>query len=648
MVTALADDHPPSLLSLALTSKTYFTWCLPAVKSLFYHDIRLSLDAREGFEKVTKALIDKIQRTEDFRHIRRLIIVDIDEDGVSHEEWCPPKVSDLKCIHAYNGPHERYDSQYAYLSPPVSYQGYPQYSVPRGSEPSPTETLWTPVVNLIKKLPALTDIIYRCASKFPLVLLEALHSELPRCRIHMHSFWLVEDHPAIDPRAFELASLPCLHSIAVRWPVTTVTKPTDNHSSVNVEEDAFLRVLGLAPNLKEVYAHCPMPAPDQPAAISPRKKENKECVPLGSLKTLRIMAHGPICGTILGEWSQYTDFSVLQALELDSNVDHGFFKYWSGLELSFPSLKTLRLDIDTDHAGRRTAEFYQTVSRVLQSLPPLSELQLIGWHSLVSVESITKTHGACLRKLCLVSTLWQCLTEREILHLGEYCPLLEDLAGYIRRTQGDEREVALYRALGTIRRLKHLHLGLEVSPMDLCRQEDILALPGQLSDFEPSEPPIDPSFDEFDYEYTERNLMTTYRARNGHIKKMIINSTVDENLIRAMFQVISSAKPPDSLLLETLILEVTGTSGNDKKLWRLIDLFASDWHIERNITHGRRQELTATERGGCSLAYNEEIREENLDPWLERIFRRIWPAMNEQQPGLWWRTRHSFPLAIDP
>jgi hypothetical protein len=51
--------------------------------------------------------------------------------------------------------------------------------------------------------------------------------------------------------------------------------------------------------------------------------------------------------------------------------------------------------------------------------------------------------------------------------LGRYCPLLEDLSIPIQRSKGDSQEVALYRALGSLKSLKYLDLWLDVSPTAL-------------------------------------------------------------------------------------------------------------------------------------------------------------------------------------
>lgn len=149
----------------------------------------------------------------------------------------------------------------------------------------------------------------------------------------------------------------------------------------------------------------------------------------------------------IAEWAQYTDLSVLQHPKLGSQVDDTILKDWSQMGISFPSLKTLTIDIRPQHGLKSTAQFYHEACWFLEGLPPLTELCLAGWNSRIPVESIVNAHGSSLLKLIIKHSTWQCLNEREIRLIGKKCPYLEEFSTRIRRTMGDAREVAVYRAL---------------------------------------------------------------------------------------------------------------------------------------------------------------------------------------------------------
>ncbi|PKX92387.1 uncharacterized protein P174DRAFT_407907 [Aspergillus novofumigatus IBT 16806] len=300
----------------------------------------------------------------------------------------------------------------------------------------------------------------------------------------------------------------------------------------------------------------------------------------------------------LEEWVPYINFSTVRILDLGSSITAEAFAAWAD-HLHFPALRTLRLFLGPTEAGSEQAPgFYPQATKFLQSLPSLSEIHLIAWHSQLSIGMLAKHHGSRLRKLSVTNSRpWQCFSEHDVLQLGIYCPLLEKMSISIRRTQGDAREVALYKALGTIRNLKFLDLELNVSDPTLYQENTS----------------IDPDWDDFDNQYTEEDLEGINRSRNGHIRRLLVNTLIDEPLASSIFEVISAAKSHDAPLLERLTLSIKGQADRHYRprcvFSRLVRFFASEWTIERDLRYEHRDKFEARSSRNSSFqfSYNENI-----------------------------------------
>lgn len=129
-------------------------------------------------------------------------------------------------------------------------------SVRRPGRRSWTRPGWA-VVSFLIRLPRLTDIVYACTEQVPQALLETLHTSLPRCRLHVHSFSLrslfryfnegPNPRQGIDDAEFMLAKSANLTCVAV------LTSDLFD-DMINYNEEALRSmVAGLAPNLKYVY-----------------------------------------------------------------------------------------------------------------------------------------------------------------------------------------------------------------------------------------------------------------------------------------------------------------------------------------------------------------------------------------------------------
>lgn len=617
----LAYEHPPTLLNLARVNKSLHAWCQPAIKSVFFHDIKFSIDSGKDVAKVVESLQKKLEDADSFRQVRRLILTMKQDSHVSRAEWEPPTFFALRRVGLVN----TYSTQYSNLKANT-------FGLSFLSCKNISERAWKHIADLIKRLPALTDVIYRRSDKFPLSLLEVLR---PGCRLHMHSFWMYPDLGVLDitSQDFTLITSPFLYSVDL------YCGSYDSYDGGlgRLQEEGMLRVLGLAPSLKEVKLrrtrHRNPLAPSELERFALEGANSPE-VRLASLKSLSLHDAGRsmlMKSTTLTEWRQYVDFAKLERLELRPAVHQAAIETLTEYAISdqgFKCLRSLELDISPHSPSRHTALFYESVTLLLTKLPPLSVLDLTGWHSRVSIERIAMRHGPRLRKLHLARFpgFWQNANEENILQLGRYCPLLEELSIPIQRSKGDSQEVALYRALGTLKSLKYLDLWLDVSPTALCREEDCLDVPPQEQLFPAIKSPTDPSFDEFDNEHTELYSGGFYKLRKGHIRDIMINSVVDIDLASAIFRVISCAKGQGAQPLEATKISVKGNGDTGSRLTDLVELFSSSWIIRRDTRERHRGEIIAEEVNHWIPEHTLQKRRAYLGPELDEIFQRIWPG----------------------
>ncbi|OGM41977.1 NCS1 allantoate transporter [Aspergillus bombycis] len=549
--TLLVSDGPTSLHDLKLVSRLFYNHASIAARSIIYRDIAIKVCRHYALTKSTEEIVNGLDKTRSFHCVRRLIIeeslstCEADVSCKVRVDWCPPKLTDLRRTDL----DEPYEPACA-----AGLQETPWCPNTRDADARLSDRrnhAWRPVAELIRNLPALTDLFFRCGGQFPACLLDALHDCAPRSRLHLQTFSLPGvDALMEDSQEHRLVFSPALHSIMLQYNENGVCG-YDNSPCYRMK--TIQRLVKSAPNLKEVqvtrrearktFTSAPITSPLR----KPKTDEDGTSLSPASLKLLRIIDQVPLTARTLLEWGRHTRFSELETLELCSLAEPKALMVWSQ-QLQFPKLKVLYLQVKA-HAfleeDTPTTEFYEAATHFIKSLPPLKELYFEGWHSQVSVDPLGHHHGCCLRRLDLAGPqAWQCLTERDILQLGEHCPLLESLDLMIPRSQGDATEVALYKAIGTLPHLKYLHLHLDISDASLgTSQDNMVTDPEQefRRDRNPlpnrnTKPPSEPSFDEFGNEISIKDLGGCYRSRNGHVQRLFRNCAIDSSLASSAIQ----------------------------------------------------------------------------------------------------------------
>jgi hypothetical protein len=285
------------------------------------------------------------------------------------------------------------------------------------------------------------------------------------------------------------------------------------------------------------------------------------------------------------------------------------------------------------------------------SIPPLRALKLTGGPGPMTFDAILDNHGARLQRLHFVPKQRKkqfVLDAQRIMELKNCAPLLEELTVKVPRSQGDEKEVAIYKALGSFPKLQTLYLVLDASIYAAAPPED--ADYGPEDDDYDDQVPNDPSFDAADQEIIPITLPNLEGLRKGFARRAFINSAVDEALASSIFHAISAGKPHSGALqLEKLGIWITGhfqvddgSSVDVVHFWMLTEYLDSSWLVERNPRDDSRDQLVLSDltrdKGGFFPTYSKEAQE---------CFRSLWPGVGtsgDDDNEDWRENWHSFPL----
>ena len=202
----------------------------------------------------------------------------------------------------------------------------------------------------------------------------------------------------------------------------------------------------------------------------------------------------------------------------------------------FESLHTLALSVSPS-MHQEQPHMDEAASLLLQALHPLEDLGLTRFVADRTFTTILHRHGETLRKLQFIPARQHrmqvepyVISHHCIQELQKRCPNLRELELLIPRTKGDEQEVSIYRALGTLPRLKRALLLLDCSH-----------LPGLLDNGGP---------------------FLDDEQKASHMREDLMNSAVDSSLALGIFRAISTTST-----LQYLKLQVSG-GGNSVKSGR--------------------------------------------------------------------------------
>jgi hypothetical protein len=653
IVELLDTSHPPSLLSFAQTSKHQYA----IASRVLFRCVRMTLGDTEGPERL-RAEVQKweamLLRSDAFPHVRRLILYSTD---LEREMPGNPYLALEPCERDDDPTHWRscWDLYHNWWSP-----GDSEFD-PLPLSMSNVED-WQSLVHLVRQLKGLTDVFYACVTPFPVCLLETIHAQLPRCRLHHFNFHLRDPDGAYE-RA--LSRSPALYSIGDLDHV-------DDVKSRNIARRH-------APHLRNVFVW-PSRRTINDAGRGDCEHLVDSCeAPISALQHFEL-------GRSRADWDPdflsdfaiisrvaFDNYSALRNLKLHSPIDYHTLP---GPE-NFPALVTLALTSVTTVAV--ASSYWTAALAFIRNLPRLTTLQLVAWKRSVSV---IPGLSPGLRKLQLLTHHDQGadrLLCDHIHQLATLCPLLEELAIQTRRSRGDASEVALYQALGRLPRLRSLSLELDASPSPLVQipLDDGTVAPDTA---------VEPWFDAWGAEYLQgmltKGVPSIHPYRRGHLFDVFVNSAVDQALALSIFAVIDGAKSTiegTDQVIPLERLEVAARNGNAFPQNRsrvtpwialrpyLHDVLARKWLVRRDVRDDARQVLHVTElchpngcqcvawgtpQGWCGRRGPRKARGIDSDtrelvskggPFAE-VWQQLWPDRGDGKG--WWEAWESWPLEL--
>jgi len=676
------------LASLALANK----FCHSIANPLLFHDIHLFAASHVGFAHLLQDCRALLQRNAAFRQVRRLFIHE--GPSLARPELRPPVVpfQDVTDVLDSTGWQMRRNPKPFFAADPLPaldvLNTFSDADLPKSvhcvlRRPVANETdgaehvidndgHWQPLALLLQNLAGLRELHFSCSSQFPPCLLDALHRYLPRCKLFLNTFRLRSlFSPAPDPYELQLVTSPCLYRVRMACWHRNWSRQTENMNGLASrppdDADVVRHLLSMAPNLNEVLldhntpnrlqlqqqgsesarpsAHW-LPESSAPLPLLPSRP------PPGTLRTLLLFGsnHKWLSRDEVEKWMASTDFRKLRVLGicLRSGASLAMLQTLSmdgGSQLSSLSTLVLSLGKQVQQPGKHS-DYLATAERFLGTLPHLSALHLLHF------EPLPPPLLRLGRGLRTLSVRGLAMKAADISQLGADCPLLEDLGISLCRSMGDETETNIYRSLGRcLPRLQRLALNLDVRLVTFDATTGLGVGP----------PNAWLLFDEFD---EEPFLGTEYL--NGHLKRLFINSAMDETLARAIFETISSSKDNTTSAtapLQTLKIQFLASGTRNllriAKLSSILAELRSSWLLTRRAPEGPsgRIEITATKiNDGRSRSPEKDPTRSQLqtetqdmpspvdlrragggerltDPYV--ILDRIWPSNGKPWPWEW-------------
>ena len=512
------------------------------------------------------------------------------------------------------------------------------------------EAAWSVLSNFMHQLTTLTDIYFNCSRPPPRCVLEPVQKLRTRPNIHLASFWFRNFLRDSDGPM----ELPMLLSQQLRSIRARSCGYTSNGDEDYTHEGILCLANGLNSGIRDLSLLTDLEGLPQgmAGAVSDRTRrapwdgfqdatamESKQSAKLASFE---LGGSGPVYLELLETSFRRCDMSNLTLLKLRIPTTHKGLG-WVAENVSLPSLRVLVLGVDHSRLQDFECGDHDLASTFLDSVPPLVALRFVSDIDEATFQVLLKRHGPSLRRLWFPPPQTQSkifVDSSQVIAIGESCRRLEDLALSIPRSMGDEKEVHMYRALGSLPRLQTLSLALDCEDVSLDLQA-----PG----YEPTI--IYPSFDDFDREFLETFAATGAghgrQPRKGHIRLAMLNAAIDETLARSIFDTISDAKPIGDRTLPFERLELAPFRGAyTEEAGEAIDVVAQWWLVERDERADYRDHIIATEnRCAEDATEGERGQQAWLDPEIKSIFRKIWPGSPDQASD-WTLDWTSLPLAL--
>ncbi|KAG9249485.1 uncharacterized protein F5Z01DRAFT_495796 [Emericellopsis atlantica] len=360
-----------------------------------------------------------------------------------------------------------------------------------------------------------------------------------------------------------------------------------------------------------------------------------------ALTSLSINFRPAITSYLVDRWKEVIDFSTLISLNLGV-VKPELLPMLGDMAATgaLRSLQVLELTPDLleyDNVERTIND----LCSLLKVLCPLRGLHLGRTRSHAVFDTLLETHGPHLRELSLDEPV--VFTSKNAYRLAEVCRRVRDLNITIRRTGGDEAEVAFYHALGHLSRLESVSIIFD------CTRPEATGLinHGVFSS------------DKYNRE-----------ARIGLVQDALVNVAIDEELARSMFLTIAQTQKRRAnqtgsrqfllrrLTVECLDSDLFGRGDySHSELSILLEWLRGHWICESSIGLRDPDAILDDKPGGQAhkavlardeslqrkMEYEEDLYEHlnGVDPLVEDAWLRLWLYGR----GDWKQSWKSQPLA---
>lgn len=507
-----------------------------------------------------------------------------------------------------------------------------------------SDETWQPLADFVLQLAGLRSVVYKCSAKMPKCLETVLHQTYPGCSVHISK--LNECSMTTLGRSINTLTptiIPQVRSVSLR--IDTFETEYD------LGQTCLRKILDRAPNMHDVgvdwYLQSPQSIPNHLETLENQQQkylsENAhKILPSTSVRKLRLKSPTGVYPVHLEFFSYHIDLATIKVLKIDGLILPQTLD-WAADNCRFASLEVLVLNSRPviprwDLSAR--GHYHISLPRFLRSLPPLQQIRICGTLDHNIVAAILQHHGQSLHRLWLENFPGhsQFVFSRSLIaEIQRTCPVLEGLKIPILRSGGSLDEVYTYRELGTLKKLRDLWIVLETDELP-GRSE--LAVP-------------DADFDDFDLQpFANIPIRQDYPPNllNGHVRNALIDSAVDEELARAIFDAISKNKTSDAVPLDSLgVLPMVEFCRGRRALVRgypqILENLSRWWLLVRDPRDTHRQEIHAKEIGQ-DISFSSWKHDEELTPEesLAAVFSRLWPGSQENK--FWWRDNwHSLPLA---
>ncbi|KEQ61483.1 uncharacterized protein M437DRAFT_67420 [Aureobasidium melanogenum CBS 110374] len=581
----LRDTHTPSIYSFSQTSSTI----RKTANMVIFQKVMLPIHNHDSVEKDVQSLLDTLGPITALDHIRK-----------------------LRLCHAWNYPGADQKARRGSASWPRS-------------DMAPAEVVWTydhawtSMSNMLRRCPALSDLLWEIRHQIPPCVLDTIHRYHPGSRLHMRAFCarsLLESE--IDKHELAIVTSPCLHSI---W--FTYMEP-DEEAYASRSQRVVQQVLArLAPKVEEVRFRRTM-MPHRGSLPHPETElpmERGAINPSTSLRRLEINAMASLDREELKSWHTHVDFSRLHTLVLNTLIGLDALVWL--IDCDFASLKVLKLQWN-DRNSHESSQKKSTATLFIVDLLPLSELA-IGWR-FRDMNPIYQRHGASLRTLRLPNRSARETRDAVFVlqDIRDQCPLLAELEFTFPRDQGSITEVAVYKTFATFPALQRLILGL--------RFKNYIMEDGRLA-----------HYDEFDRRRFSQDMI--HGPRYGDVRRALIDRAIDEHFARTVYRLASRANcflSQLDLRIDSSIIGYPYVFRNirtpESQLSVVFEYICRSWTVEPGVRDDYPNEVVTRE---VDTSWEDEPAPEELGPRTKKVFRRIWPG-NEDGSSDWRTDWHSF------